>query len=45
VLDEDGVFATAAQLGTDAEAVYAECGGPASAATTAAQEQSFHTCW
>lgn len=45
VLDEDAAFATAAQLGTEAEAVYAECGGAGGAPTTAAQEQSFHTCW
>jgi hypothetical protein len=45
VLDEDTLFATAATLGGDAEAVYAACGGSAGAHTTAAQEQSFHTCW
>jgi hypothetical protein len=45
ILDEDTLFATAATLGTEAEAVYTACGGPAGAATTVAQEQSFHTCW
>jgi len=44
-LDEDALFAAADQLGHDAEAIYAACGGPTGAATTAAQEQSFHTCW
>lgn len=43
-LDEDTLFATAASLGSDAEAVYAACGG-ASAKTTAEDEQSFHACW
>lgn len=45
VLDEETLFATTARLGTAAEAVYATCGGSARAVTTAAQEQSFHTCW
>lgn len=45
VLDEDGLFAAVATLGSDAESVYAACGGPAGAPTTALQEQSFHTCW
>ena len=45
ILDEDTLFATAASLGTEAELVYAACGGPSGAPTTAAQEQSFHTCW
>ena len=44
VLDEDALFATAIALGTEAEAVYRACGGGA-AKTTAADEQSFHTCW
>jgi hypothetical protein len=44
ILDEDTVFATAASLGTDAESVYAACGG-ASAKTVAEDEQSFHGCW
>ncbi len=44
ILDEDTLFATAASLGRDAEALHVECGG-ASGRTTAAQEQSFHTCW
>ena len=45
ILDEDGLFARAATLGGEAETVYAACGGSAAAPTTAAQEQSFHTCW
>jgi hypothetical protein len=45
VLDEDTLFTTAIALGTDAEAVYASCGGAGTPKTTAAQEQSFHTCW
>jgi len=44
-LDEDTLFATAAALGVEAETVYTTCGGPTGAPTTAAQEQSFHTCW
>jgi hypothetical protein len=44
-LDEDTLFATAEALGRDAEAVYTACGGPTRAPTTAAEEQSFHTCW
>ncbi len=44
VVDEDTLFTTAAGLGTQAEAVYAECGG-GNPKTIAAQEQSFHTCW
>jgi len=44
-LDEDGLFAAAASLGSEAEAVYASCGGVAGAPTTPAQEQSFHDCW
>jgi hypothetical protein len=45
VLDEETLFATAIRLGREAEAVHAECGGPANVKTTAGQEQSFHTCW
>ena len=45
MLDEDGLFATTATLGSEAETVYGACGGPASAPTTPEQEQSFHTCW
>ena len=45
VLDEDALFARTATLGTEAEAVYASCGGQGGASTTAEQEQSFHTCW
>lgn len=44
VLDEEALFATAIRLGREAEAVHAGCGG-GSPTTTAAQEQSFHTCW
>ena len=44
-LDEDALFATAASLGGDAEAIHAACGGAAGAPTAVAQEQSFHTCW
>jgi hypothetical protein len=43
VLDEDVLFETAANLGKEAEAVYAACGG--AVAPTTEQEQSFHTCW
>jgi hypothetical protein len=45
LLDEETLFATATRLGNDAQAVHAECGGAANPRTTAAQEQSFHTCW
>jgi hypothetical protein len=45
ILDEDTLFADAQSLGTDAQAVFATCGGAPGAPTTAAQEQSFHTCW
>jgi hypothetical protein len=44
-LDEDTLFATAAELGTAAQAIFVACGGASTAATTAGQEQSFHTCW
>jgi hypothetical protein len=44
ILDEDTLFATAASLGSDAEAIYGACGG-ASAKTVAEAEQSFHGCW
>jgi hypothetical protein len=43
-LDEDTLFATIAKLGSDAESIYASCGG-GTANTTAEQEQSFHACW
>lgn len=43
-LDEDTLFQTTANLGHEAEGVYAACGGTA-ATTTPAQEQSFHGCW
>lgn len=45
ILDEDTLFANAQSLGAEAEAVFATCGGAASAPTTPEQEQSFHTCW
>ncbi|HEY1557417.1 MAG TPA: hypothetical protein VGF94_21425 [Kofleriaceae bacterium] len=45
ILDEDALFAAAASLGSDAEAVYTSCGGPGDAATKPEDEQSFHTCW
>ncbi len=44
ILDEDTLFTTAASLGREAETLHVDCGG-ASSRTTAAQEQSFHTCW
>ena len=45
VLDEDALFATATTLGTEAESLYASCGGDVNAKTKAEQEQSFHVCW
>jgi hypothetical protein len=45
VLDEDALFAAATTLGSDAESVYASCGGDVNAKTKAEQEQSFHACW
>jgi hypothetical protein len=45
MLDEDALFAAAAAMGSEAETMYAACGGPAGAATTPEQEQSFHMCW
>jgi hypothetical protein len=45
ILDEEALFATATALGTEAQSLHAECGGPANPRTTAQQEQSFHTCW
>jgi hypothetical protein len=44
-LDEDALFAAAASLGSDAEALHVACGGAPGAPTTAQQEQSFHACW
>ena len=44
ILDEDALFAVVAQLGDDAQGVYASCGG-GNAVTTPEQEQSFHACW
>lgn len=43
-LDEDSLFALAIALGSDAQDVYASCGGT-SPTTNVADEQSFHTCW
>ena len=45
ILDEDRLFSTAISLGAEAQQVHADCGGPATPKTTAAHEQSFHTCW
>lgn len=45
IVDEDTLFTNAQSLGAEAEAVFATCGGAASAPTTTEQEQSFHTCW
>ncbi len=45
VLDEDTLFRLAIELGTQAHAVYVACGGGGNLKTTAAEEQSFHTCW
>jgi len=45
ILDEDALFTTAIALGSEAQALHAECGGAANPKTTATQEQSFHTCW
>jgi hypothetical protein len=44
-LDEDQLVAATDALGKAAHEVYVACGGAASATTTVAQEQSFHTCW
>jgi hypothetical protein len=43
ILDEDTLFTMAIMLGKEAEQIYAACGGTKK--TTAADEQSFHTCW
>jgi hypothetical protein len=45
ILDEDTLFARAIALGAEAQAVHAECGGSTNPTPSAAQEQSFHTCW
>jgi hypothetical protein len=45
LLDEEGLFARAIELGTEAEAVYAACGGASRPKTEVSQEQSFHMCW
>lgn len=43
ILDEDSLFALATTLGTEAEQLYAACGG-ASPRTTPEQEHAFHSC-
>ncbi len=43
-LDEDTLFSTAIALGVEAEKVYTACSA-SRPATSAKQEQSFHTCW
>jgi hypothetical protein len=45
VVDEDTLAAKIQAMGSDAETLHGECGGPAGAPTTTEQEQSFHTCW
>lgn len=45
ILDEETLFTTAGVLGSEAQGVYADCGGGATPKTLVAQEQSFHTCW
>jgi hypothetical protein len=42
ILDEDALFDRAASLAAEAATA---CGGQLAPKTTAAQEQSFHTCW
>lgn len=44
ILDEDTLFTAVAALGSEAQTVYADCGGAATT-TVVDQEQSFHTCW
>ena len=44
VLDEDALFQTAIDLGVEAQRVLTSCGGADNPPTTAADEQSFHTC-
>ena len=44
IVDEDTLFATAIAYGKDAEALYVACGGAPNPKTTAAHEQSFHSC-
>ncbi|MGE0398463.1 MAG: hypothetical protein AB7T06_17285 [Kofleriaceae bacterium] len=44
ILDEDSLFALAIALGSEAQDVYAACGGT-DPKTTVTDEQSFHTCW
>jgi hypothetical protein len=45
ILDEETLFTTAGVLGSEAQGVYADCGGGATPKTLVEQEQSFHTCW
>jgi hypothetical protein len=44
-VDEETLFTLVQGMGTEAESVYAACGGQPNAPTTAEQEHSFHTCW
>jgi hypothetical protein len=44
LLGEDALFDAVTLLGSEAEAIYAACGGTG-ATTTVEQEQSFHMCW
>jgi hypothetical protein len=45
ILDEDSLFAATTELGTEAESVYASCGGEVNVKTKPEQEQSFHGCF
>jgi len=45
ILDEDSLFAATTELGTEAESVYALCGGEVNVKTKPEQEQSFHGCF
>ncbi|MEO7094362.1 MAG: hypothetical protein ABI175_13990 [Polyangiales bacterium] len=45
ILDEETLFTTAGVLGSEAQGVYADCGGGPTPKTLVDQEQSFHTCW
>ncbi len=44
LLDEDKLFEVATTLATEAQGVYAACGGSPKSPTTPQQEQSFHSC-
>ena len=39
------LFTLVQGMGSEAESVYAACGGQPNAPTTVEQEHSFHTCW